>query len=196
MNIYYNKENKRLVVIKKKADENYWETHWVSENVEKQVKLGLCDKVIKKISNKYLPKKGKIVDAGCGVGQNVYALEKYGFESYGIDFAKETIQKTKMHFPNLKVYVQDVRHMEFPDGYFDGYWSLGVIEHFWRGYDEVIKEAYRVLKPGGFVFLTVPAMSLLRRLKAILGLYPIFNNKESTVKKGKGGKATPKMRIS
>ncbi len=176
MQVFFDKNNFRLIMIKQKADENYWENHWISESVEKQVKLGLQDKIIKKITEKYLFKKQRVIDAGCGIGQTVYALEKYGFDSYGIDFAKETILKTKEIFPELKIYVQDVRKMDFPDNFFDGYWSLGVIEHFWQGYDEIIKEAYRVLRPDGFMFLTVPAMSPLRRLKAILGFYPIMDS--------------------
>jgi len=56
-------------------------------------------------------------------------------------------------------FFSDVRKLNFPDHYFDGYWSLGVIEHFYKGYDEIIHKIYRVLHPGGFLFLTVPEMS-------------------------------------
>jgi len=54
-----------------------------------------------------------------------------------------------------------------------------VIEHFWEGYNEILKEAKRVLKPKGYLFLTFPYMSPLRKFRANLGLYRIldFNNK-------------------
>jgi 2-polyprenyl-3-methyl-5-hydroxy-6-metoxy-1,4-benzoquinol methylase len=48
---------------------------------------------------------------------------------------------------------------------------LGVIEHFKDGYASIIEEARRVLKPGGLLFLTVPSVSPLRRLKMRLGRY-------------------------
>lgn len=68
-----------------------------------------------------------------------------------------------------------MRKLDFADCFFDGYWSLGVIEHFFDGYDEILKEAKRVIKPNGYLFLTFPYMSLLRRLKAKSGLYKIFD---------------------
>lgn len=179
MNILYDNKNSRLIMIKQKADENYWDKHWVSENVEKQVKLGLQDKIIRKVTEKYLLKKQKVIDAGCGVGQTVYALERYDFDAYGIDFAKETILKTKEIFPELKIFVQDVRKTDFPDNFFEGYWSLGVLEHFWSGYEDIISEAQRIIKPGGYMFVTVPSMSPLRKIKVLLGLYPKFTDKEN-----------------
>ena len=46
-----------------------------------------------------------------------------------------------------------------------------MLEHFWDGYQPVIKEMQRVLANGGYVFLSFPYMSPLRKLKAKLGLY-------------------------
>src|SRR3989344_7327451 len=76
--------------------------------------------------------------------------------------------------PELKIHLGDVRKLEFPDASFDGYWSLGVIEHFPVGYDAIAHEMHRVLKPGGYLFLTFPALSPLRRLKAYFKAYPLF----------------------
>ena len=75
--------------------------------------------------------------------------------------------------------IQDVRKLNFPNNFFDGYWSLGVIEHFWEGYHEIIKEAGRVIRPGGYLFLTLPYMSLLRKLKAKIGLYKKFQREKT-----------------
>lgn len=49
--------------------------------------------------------------------------------------------------------MQDVRKLQFADGFFDGYWSLGVIEYFWEGYNEIVNEVKRVIKPGMFSVL-------------------------------------------
>lgn len=52
-----------------------------------------------------------------------------------------------------------------------------MIEHFWEGYDEILKEIKRVLKPNGYLFLSFPYISPLRKFKANLGFYKIFNNR-------------------
>lgn len=80
--------------------------------------------------------------------------------------------------PELRLIIGDVRSLMFKDAGFDGYWSLGVIEHFYDGYDKIALEMGRILKPGGYLFLTFPQMSCLRKIKAWLELYPQFNKKD------------------
>jgi hypothetical protein len=53
-----------------------------------------------------------------------------------------------------------------------------VIEHFYDGYEEIRDEMARVVRPGGYLFLTFPAMSWLRRLKARYGGYPSWQPTE------------------
>jgi len=169
---YYDQIQKRIIMTGNKADSVFWEQHWNAENFKRQVENGVYNRLIKKITCKFLKPGLKVLDGGCGVGQNVYGLESWHYEAYGVDFAKKTILLTKNLFPSLKVYFEDVRKMHFSDNFFDGYWSLGVIEHFWDGYDEVLKEARRIIKPNGFLFVTVPHLSYLRKIKIFFGYYP------------------------
>jgi SAM-dependent methyltransferase len=169
---YYDKENKRLAVIGESATEEFWEKHWLNpKDFEMRVKAGSGFGIIKKYTSKFLIPPAKVIDAGCGIGQNVYGLSQWGYDAYGIDFTEEVIKKTKQIFSNLKIFTQDVRKLDFADNFFDGYWSLGVIEHFESGYGDIIKEARRVIKSDGYLFLTVPWFSPLRRMKAWFGLY-------------------------
>jgi len=170
----YDKKHKRLVMFKEKATSKYWDKHWRVDNLIEKVKAGRNNKFIKKFTTKFLKPGTKILEGGCGMGQNVYALNKWGYDARGVDFAKETVKKVKVIFPELNLFVQDVKNLDFPNRFFDGYWSLGVIEHFWEGYDEILKEAKRVIRPNGYLFLTFPWMSPLRKLKAKLGLYKTF----------------------
>ena len=39
----------------------------------------------------------------------------------------------------------------------------------------------RVIRSGGYLFLTFPHMSLLRKIKVFLKLYPLFNEKEQAL---------------
>ena len=173
---YYDGKNKRLIIFQEKANSEFWDKHWQLDNFVEKVKLGAKNRFIKKITKKYLAPGTKILEGGCGAGQNVYGLNCWGYDSWGVDFAKDTIHRINEKFPNLKTSEQDVRKLNFPDNFFDGYWSLGVIEHFWGGYDKILREAKRVIKPGGYFFLTFPYMSPLRKVKANLGIYKIFNS--------------------
>ena len=173
---FYDKENKRLIVFGKSATSEFWDEHWHGDDFVKKIEQGKNNRMVKKFTNKFLTQGSKVLEGGCGIGQNVYGLQKWGYDAFGVDFAEQTVNKTRQCFPNLKVSVQDVRKLDFADSFFDGYWSLGVIEHFFNGYDEILEEAKRVLKPGGYLFLTFPYMSPLRRLKAKFGRYNIFED--------------------
>lgn len=170
---FYDAENKRLIIFGQKATSEYWDEHWQGQTVDfiRGVKSGKNNLFLKKFTRKFLTPNSKILEGGCGIGKNVYGLKIWGYDAYGVDFAEKTVKKIKDDFPQLKIFVQDVRKLNFPDNFFDGYWSLGVIEHFWKGYNEILEEAKRVIKPGGYLFLAFPYMSPLRKLKARLGFY-------------------------
>jgi len=132
---------------------------------------------------KYLPKRSKILEGGCGRADKVYALWIAGYDAYGVDYAKETVAKINETVPELKVTFGDIRHLDFPDCFFDGYWSIGVIEHFFDGYMSIAEEMHRVIRKKGYLFITVPTMSVLRKIKASLRLYPGYEDDNEIRKK-------------
>ncbi|MDD5327109.1 MAG: class I SAM-dependent methyltransferase [Phycisphaerae bacterium] len=176
---YFDKNNNRLVYVGKAANDAYWDQHWKVESskLKKQIRVK-DDRFIIGYTQKYLPPGTKILEGGCGMGCKVSALDYNGYDAYGVDYAKETIEKVNQYAPELKVKVGDVRDLQFPDNFFDGYWSLGVIEHFYDGYEKIVSEIFRVLKPGGYLFLTVPVISPLRRVKIKRGKYPEYKESE------------------
>jgi SAM-dependent methyltransferase len=175
---YYDKKNQRLVCVGESSP-GFWDRQWEIDEFKKKVKnLGAKDSFVTNYTKKYLKSGSKILEGGCGIGHYVCALERLGYEAYGIDYAKNTVDKINNHFPDLKVYYQDVRKVGFSDNFFDGYWSLGLIEHFWQGFDAVASEMKRVIRPGGFLFITFPQMNLLRKIKARLGIYKEYELKD------------------
>ncbi len=183
MKRYFDKTNNRLIYIGKASDANYWDAHWDKNTIEKLYpkRIMPTDYVIN-TTQKYLPKGSTILEGGCGTGQQVFKLQKSAYKVIGIDYAEKTVKIVKQAKPELDIRLGDVRKLDFDDNYFEGYWSFGVIEHFYNGYDEIINEMYRVIKPGGYLFITFPHMSKLRKLKAKKEKYPVWNESEENIK--------------
>ncbi|TXI34731.1 MAG: methyltransferase domain-containing protein [Candidatus Moraniibacteriota bacterium] len=180
MPLSYDRSNHRLVYTETKATSDFWDNHWKDSDLKKSILSGKSDFLVPLVTKLFL-KPGqsvRILEGGCGKGQYVYALTSRGYDAYGIDYAKDTIDQIKSVMPELKVSFGDVRNLPFPNDHFDGYWSLGVIEHFFEGYESIANEMSRVIKPGGYLFLTFPQLSVLRRVKARLGKYPDFQDTE------------------
>ena len=60
--------------------------------------------------------------------------------------------------------------------------SGGVIEHFWDGHEAIVKEMHRTLRVGGYLFISFPYLSPLRRLKVFLKMYPSARKHELDVR--------------
>jgi len=165
----------RLIYLGPGSDSGYWDQLWEKHNNSRQF-----NKFVEKYTKQYLRNGGKVVDGGCGNGSIVHTLQELNYDSYGIDFAEKTVELLNNERPDLKITKGDVRKTEFSDEFFDGYWSLGVIEHFKDGYFEIIDDMYRVLKKDGILFLTVPCFSPLRRLKAKLSSYQTIEEIDET----------------
>ncbi len=113
--------------------------------------------------SKYIPRYGKTLEAGCGLGRYVFYFSKMGIDIEGVDFSEKTIDYLntweKRHNFNLFFKVDDVTKLSYPDNSLRGYISLGVVEHFIEGPHKPLEEAYRVLEPGGVAIITTPSVS-------------------------------------
>jgi SAM-dependent methyltransferase len=167
--VVYSPAADRLVYLHQQATPEFWDEHWRTQG--KPPPVSPRDDVIV-VTRKHLPAGARVLEGGCGRANKVKALADAGFAAVGIDFAADAVAQAQVHYPGLDVRQGDVRSLDFADGSFDGYWSIGVIEHFWDGYDEILAEAARVIRPDGFLFLTAPWFSPYRRFKASRQGYP------------------------
>ncbi|WP_371803587.1 class I SAM-dependent methyltransferase [Candidatus Lokiarchaeum ossiferum] len=175
MKRYYDVINNRLLYIQEKATSEFWDRHWQKQPDIKQIyKNRNTSKLVLNTTKNYLNINSRVLEGGCGLGDKVHWLNQSGFNTIGIDFATNTIDLIKENFPEAKVEKGNLLDLKYEDESFDGYWSLGVIEHFFDGFEEIIKEARRILKPDKFLFITYPFMNKIREYKARKGKYPNF----------------------
>lgn len=118
--------------------------------------------IVFSLFEKYLkvsPEKTRILDFGCGSGFLMGELQKRGYDASGVDTSAEAIDYgTRRGIRNLKIQQGD--KIDFPDGRFDLVLALDVLEHI-KNDIRAIQEIERVLKPGGWVIITVPAYMFL-----------------------------------
>lgn len=114
----------------------------------------------RELLERFLPiKSGRALDVGCGMGISTLALEGLGFEVVGIDIQEELVGKAGEIARELgyraEFRVMDARKLDFPDGSFDLIALLGnPLPHLSPyDFDEIAREAFRVLGPGGVLFL-------------------------------------------
>lgn len=95
----------------------------------------------------------RILDIGCGVGAFVRRLREFTPQVYGFDIDRESVVTGAEELPGLALAVGE--HMPYPDASFDVIFLHEVLEHV---DDDVatLKEARRVLAPGGRVVIFVP----------------------------------------
>src|SRR5580700_5510697 len=170
--VVYWPETGRLVYLDANPTPEFWDARWRAEGRPPPVSAG--DPVVA-VTSRYLPPGAHVLEGGCGRADKVKAMADHGFRAVGIDFAQESVSQAKLDYPELDIRLGDVRSLEFPDSSFDGYWSLGVIEHFWGGYGEILSEAARVLRSKGLLFITAPWLSPFRHHKARANGYPSMN---------------------
>ena len=103
----------------------------------------------------------KVLDAGCGYGRNLVYLLREGFEVYGVDASRDSIQSVRALAATLAPALpadnfrqEEVESMSFPDAFADVVLSSAVL-HFAETpaqFRAMLQEMWRVLKPGGLFF--------------------------------------------
>ncbi len=117
-----------------------------------------------------LPAGSHLLDGGCGLGEWTLYLSGRGYQVTGLDISTETIERLKSWFPQHDFRQGDLRHTDFAAGSFDAYYSWGTFEHFESGLGDCLVEAGRLLRRGGWLFVSVPFHNrrLMKRDRAAL----------------------------
>jgi len=113
--------------------------------------------------SRFIRPPARVLEAGCGFAKWVWFLERGGYEAYGIDFSEVALAKSLQRWPGLRLVLGRIQEMPFEDGFFDAIVSFGAVEHDEAGPQAMLAEMFRVLKPGGVLYCTVPCHNLLRR---------------------------------
>lgn len=93
----------------------------------------------------------KILDLGCGWGNNLSFLKEKGFDYYGIDFSKTAVEHCKKYFKN--VLCENISNLPYEDNFFDCVFDRASIQHnSFEKQKKIISEVKKVLKKNGKFF--------------------------------------------
>jgi ubiquinone/menaquinone biosynthesis C-methylase UbiE len=125
----------------------------------REITAALVDSVMSPSRNR------RVLDAGCGTGGNLSWLKRYSAngERVGLDLVTEALSFCRKS--GLKPLVQaSVTHLPFVDASFDLVTSFDVLVQLpgENADEDSIREMYRVLRPGGKVFVRVAAYEWMR----------------------------------
>jgi ubiquinone/menaquinone biosynthesis C-methylase UbiE len=96
----------------------------------------------------------KILDLCCGSGQSTYFLAKYSQQVTGLDASPLSLARAKNNVPQATYIEAFAEKIPLSDNIFDVvHTSAALHEMQAQQLQEIIKEVYRVLKPGGIFTL-------------------------------------------
>src|SRR5438093_6621278 len=111
----------------------------------------------------------RLVDLGCGTGDDVRVLAREGFDTVGLDFSWAALAFARDMFSRGRYVQADLRgrRLPFRDAAFDAVISRCALHYFTLAQTErIFDEVARVLVPGGtFAFVVNSAESLQKKIR-------------------------------
>lgn len=116
--------------------------------------------ILHTLISQYIPMKIETaLDIGSGPGMNVPLIQSYAKKMTCLDASDIAVAMAQRKFPDLMV-VHGSFPQNVPVGQFDLITMFDVLEHI-EEHSEVLQTARSLLKPGGYLMLTVPAFMFL-----------------------------------
>lgn len=106
---------------------------------------------------KYVQGGNKVLDLGCGNGRLFELFDNQAIEYIGVDYSTNLIGLAQKKYPSAKFITADALNLPFGAGEFDVIFAVALLHHI-PSVElrlKVLANCHRVLRPGGFLILTV-----------------------------------------
>ena len=124
------------------------ESHWWFAG-RRRIIAGFIDRICQQLKRE----QPRILDVGCGTGANLEMLAQFG-AAEGVDVSPEALAFCRARgLQNVRQ--SQAERLPYEDNSFDIVTGLDVVEHL---DDDVggLREMFRVLRPGGYLFTAAP----------------------------------------
>jgi ubiquinone/menaquinone biosynthesis C-methylase UbiE len=103
-------------------------------------------------------RRGRVLSIGCAAGGEFQAFRERQCANVGVDYSLQMLQVASKRFASdagVTLARADAENLPFSDACFDIVTCLGVLEYL-PSYEKALREARRVMKPGGIVIYSLP----------------------------------------
>jgi SAM-dependent methyltransferase len=119
------------------------------QGVHKEIEVELMKNIRKYIRN---ASNKKFLDIGSSVGKFLEEAIENGFEPYGVEISKKACDIAIKNLPDAEIFCGEIFDAKYPDEYFDVINISAVLVHS-EDPKKFLQEIYRILKPGGYLFI-------------------------------------------
>ncbi|MCX6816734.1 MAG: class I SAM-dependent methyltransferase [Candidatus Beckwithbacteria bacterium] len=142
---------------KKTALSGYYTDQYFKSRVNKQKTLRQADPAIFQKVAQFINLTGPVGDIGSGAGNFLKACETRGIKAIGIEGCKAAVLWANKNSNNKTIRHDLTKKLPFKDNFFQLVQSNSVVEHLKpAAADQVIAEAYRILRPQGLFVCSCP----------------------------------------
>jgi len=104
---------------------------------------------------KRIGSEGNVLEIGCATGEYLNALREKGVQNVtGVEFSPQAAELARTRY-EMSIVTGDLFDGHFPDSAFDAIVMRHVLEHIPSPF-ETLREINRIIKPGGWLFLSLP----------------------------------------
>ena len=149
-----------------------WNEIWGTKDVASEARNIDVHSVLYKAVTDVLaevPPGGVVLEGGCGLGRWIFHC-KGTHKILGLERSEPALRTLRNYDRDMRVARGDVFQLPIQNESVDLYFSFGVLEHFEGGPLRALQEAYRVLRPGGTLFITGPGSGALSMAYGLHGL--------------------------
>lgn len=158
--------NNNIINRNSDLDERDWDYYWAAKNKKSNlfydnIAVFYRKYIIKSVLDSFIKKTfapgAVLLHAGCGGGQVDSDVVSYARVT-ALDISQRALDRYQMvNGSRAQIIKGSIFKIPLPDNSVDGVYNLGVMEHFTEAeISGVLKEFYRILKPGGQVLLFWP----------------------------------------
>jgi SAM-dependent methyltransferase len=104
----------------------------------------------------YLPDGARLLDLGCGGGQDASDLDRLGYRVVGLDRTSALLSAGRRRYYSLPLVRADLRDLPFQAMSFDGLWAAASLMHLPKPVARrILTDLCRLVRPGGLFAATM-----------------------------------------